>query len=75
MCGYSAEQFGAAPQIRVAEDFLDAAGMGEFCFAEITDPAPYEARAEKLFLFRWNRHYPSGLQFTVPAAESGWRLE
>ncbi len=75
MNGYSARQFGASPQIRVAENFLAAAGAGEFCFAEITDPAPYEARAEKLFLFHWNRRYPSDLQFAAPTADSGWRLE
>lgn len=75
MNGYSAKQFDASPQIRVAKNFLGAAEMGEFCFAEITDPAPYEAQAKKLFLFRWNRRYPSDLQFTISPAEHGWRLE
>lgn len=70
----SAEWFGPAPQIRAAADFLARAGAGEFCLAETDDPAPFEARMERIILWCWNRRYPSDLKFTVPLAEHGWRL-
>ena len=47
------------PFVRVAEDFLDRAGQGEYCFAEDTDLAPLADRLEGLVLYRWNRTYPA----------------
>ena len=47
------------PLARVAEDFLDRAGQGEYCFAENTDLAPLADRLEGLVLYRWNRAYPA----------------
>lgn len=61
-------------RIAVAEDFLDRALPGEFCFAEGAALAPSEERIEELILFRWNRVYPADRFFDLPLEEHGWRL-
>lgn len=74
MNAYSARQFEPlAPHIRVAEDFLDRAGPGDFCFAETIDPAPWRARLEQVHLYRWNRVYPADLRMTLDL--SAFRLD
>lgn len=72
---YSAKQFSPEESagFTVDEDFLEHAGAGDYCFAEITDPTPYEARMEKIILYRWNRRYPASLHFAIPLAEHGWK--
>lgn len=60
MSPYTAKQFDPAPAtLRVAEDFLDRAGEGEYCFAEFPPLAQVLDRAEGLILYRWNRTYPA----------------
>lgn len=73
---YSAKQFSPEESagFTIDESFLEHAGAGDFCFAETTDPAPYEERIEKLILYRWNRRYPASLHFSIPLAEHGWKL-
>lgn len=73
MNSYSAKQFSEFPEaIRTAEDFPQQAGVGELCFFEDTDPAPYIEEAEAVILYKWNRHYPSDRWFPLPL--EGWRL-
>lgn len=73
---YSAKQFSSeeSADFTIDECFLEHAGADDFCFAETTDPAPYEERIEKLILYRWNRRYPASLHFSIPLAEHGWKL-
>lgn len=60
MSPYSARQFDPVPaNLHPAEDFLDQAKGGEFCFAEFPPLAPWLDRAEGLVLYRWNRIYPA----------------
>lgn len=60
MSPYSAKQFDPAPaNLRAAEDFLDRAGKGSYCFAEFPPLAPVLDRAEGLVVYRWNRTYPA----------------
>lgn len=60
MSPYSAKQFDPAPaNLRAAEDFLDRAGKGAYCFAEFPPLAPVLDRAEGLVVYRWNRTYPA----------------
>ena len=51
--------------LAVDDDFLQKAGYGEFCFAENADIAQYTLKIEKIYLFRWNRHYPADIYFPV----------
>lgn len=73
---YSAKQFSesAAPQILVEDNFLSAAGTGEYCFVEDCDVTPYIRRVEKLILYRWNRLYPSDQTFLIDLSAGGWKL-
>lgn len=73
---YSAKQFEAEAQVRLdaAEDFLDTAQYGDFCFVEGLPLAPYEDKLEQVILFRWNRTYPADTYFDLPLREHGWTL-
>lgn len=74
MTAYSARQFAPLPpHIQVAEDPLDRAGPGEFCFVETADPAPWQDRLEQVLLYRWNRVYPADVRSTLDL--SGFRLD
>lgn len=72
--GYSAKQFSPeeSADFVVDEQFLEHAGAGDFCFAEITDAAPFEADMEQIICYRWNRRYPADLHFSIPLAAHGW---
>ncbi len=74
MNAYTRRQFSEDPgdvRIRVAEDFLDRAQTGEFCFAEVCSVSA--AKPERLILFRWNRVYPADLRFDLPDFPAQWR--
>jgi hypothetical protein len=71
MNAYSARQFAPAPQITIAENFLQQAEKGEFCFVENIDPALALPRLEKLILYRWNRSYPGDFFLKLPL--ENWR--
>lgn len=65
---YSAGQFEEAGEnIRIAEDYLQQAGAGEYCFCELQLP---RENIQNIVLYRWNRHYPADLQFPVELLES-----
>jgi len=73
MDAYSAGLFEPpAANIRVAEDFLDQAGAGEYCLLEDREAAPYLDKIEKIILYRWNRAYPGDFFFDIDLNE-GWR--
>ena len=55
--------------LEVDDEFLQKAGNGEFCFVENADITQYTPKIEKLYLFRWNRHYPADLYFPLDLGE------
>jgi len=67
---YSFSQFNkddlSSLTLKVREDCLSAAGNGDYCFIEKEDPAACMDRIEGLYLFNWNRTYPSDTFCTVP---------
>ena len=71
MNAYSAKLF---PQnaVHVDEDFLQKAGMGEYCFVETT-PLTQLPDAESIILCKWNRRYPATCKFPSQLLE-GMRL-
>lgn len=76
MNAYSAAQFSEdTPSLRVAEDFLEMAGAGEYCFVENTDMTAAADRAEGLVIYRWNRSYPSDVKFPMELFSHKWHLE
>ena len=66
---YSAPLFEAAP---VCVDAALPARAGEWCFLEDADPAELLARAGEVWLYRWNRHYPSDRKF--PGLGPEWTM-
>ena len=49
---------------RVSEDAFLQAGE-DYCFVEREDPAPYAEKITEAVIYRWNRHYPSDVVFTM----------
>lgn len=75
MNGYSAGQFTKIhPNIRIAEDFLEKAGAGEYCFVEDKDVADAADRVEEVVIFRWNRRYPADVRFPMALFSQRWAL-
>ncbi len=71
MSNYSGKQFAEEDQTNIIfdDDYLQKAAAGEFCFVELDDIAQYGASIEKLIIYRWNRHYPSDLKFTLDISD------
>lgn len=57
----------------VAEDYLDRAQAGDFCFVEDRSPAPWLDRLEEVRLYRWGRVYPADVWLGLDLAD-GWAL-
>lgn len=74
---YSEKQFSGcnAKQINVADDFLNEAAPGEYCFVEDQSVDLYEQWVEQIILFKWNRKYPGDLFFNVDVRGPEWNLE
>ncbi|MBO5060165.1 MAG: ribonuclease Z [Clostridia bacterium] len=73
MSGYSFAQFTeVAENIIVDENFLSAAGKDDFCFVETCTFSP--DTAERLYVFKWNRVYPSDLKLSFDIEKSGFAL-
>lgn len=77
MNAYSYRQFGQADAkaISVAEDFLDSAKNGEYCFVENVSVKAYEKKIEKVIIFRWNRRYPGDQFLEIDLSGKFWKLE
>ena len=72
---YSASMFTEeADRIHTADDFLEQAGCGDFCFVEDKAVLPYTDRIEQIILFRWNRAYPADMYFDI-TLDSPWKLQ
>ncbi|MBE5877305.1 MAG: ribonuclease Z [Lachnospiraceae bacterium] len=76
MNAYSFEQFEEAmgTNVSVAEDFVDKAEVGEYCFVENIAITEYEGKIENLILYKWNRVYPSDLKLDIDLNSSNWQL-
>ena len=49
----------------VNADFLECAGEGDFCFIENVSASEYIEKIDKVYLFKWNRKYPSDFTFDL----------
>lgn len=75
MDAYTAKQFNTLPEnARVSEDFLTEAGEGEFCFVEDHHLEEVSDRIESMYLFHWNRRYPSDFKLDFLPDEHEFRL-
>ena len=64
MSDYSARQF--TEPVYHGPDYLSGANSGDWCFAENAEYGDFTDKIRKIVLFRWNRHYPSDVQFRFP---------
>ena len=71
---YSQKLFIGFGGVEIADDFLDRAGTGEYCFVENVPLAPYVDKIEKIYLIKWNRVYPSDTYFDLDMS-LGWNLQ
>lgn len=69
---YSAKLFTEADNITVPEDFPDCARAEDFCFFERVRPDL--SKAEGLYIFLWNRTYPSDLKWELAPETEGFVL-
>ena len=72
---YTAKQFTEEEQpcLNIQEDYLTHISEDDICFVENLPLDDYEKNITKLILYRWNRIYPSDVQF--PFDLSDWELE
>lgn len=64
MSDYSARQF--EEPVYHGPDYLSGAENSDWCFVENSDYEDHAEKIEKIFLFRWNRHYPADAHFQFP---------
>lgn len=73
MNDYSGRQFrDMKMEFCTAEDFLDRAKEGDYCFVEDTGIAGAAAEIEEFIIFRWNRKYPGDAGPDLLPWESGF---
>lgn len=68
---YSVPLFSTAERdIGVCEDFLDKAGVDDFCFIENASVAAYKEKITRLIVYKWNRDYPADFFFDIDYAKN-----
>ena len=73
MNAYSGKLFREySKDIIIDEEFLDKADSEDYCFIENSDYMPYVDNAQKIILFKWNRHYPADTFFSVDLNDGNW---
>lgn len=72
MSEYSAKQFEANDNIIVSNSYLEEATENDFCFIE--DGEFCVDFASEITIYRWNRHYPSDVNFNVDLISKGFVL-
>ena len=75
MNAYSYSQFEGhgAEKIRVAEDFLERAGEGDYCFVEDRPLEPFLHKITEIVACRWNRKYPGDVFLDVDLEDGTWK--
>ena len=69
---YTARQFEAGASLRISDTPWTDAGAGEYYFAE--DGEICAKSVEKVYLFHWNRLYPSDCKLTLDLHALGFTL-
>ncbi len=72
---YSSPLFSQFPQerLRIAEDFLQQAATGDWCFVENQCLQSYEPVIEAVVIYQWNRRYPADFYFDLDLTQ--WKLQ
>ncbi|MDD6258281.1 MAG: hypothetical protein PUA69_03400 [Erysipelotrichaceae bacterium] len=76
MSSYSASLFPDLPDyVSVSDDFLEEADNGDICFVEDRALLPYADKIDTMYLFFWNRHYPSDFKLDYIPSEHSMTLQ
>ena len=59
---YSKQLFGDYENLEVNQEF-GFAGKDDFCFVEDSEIVSYEDMVDEVYLYKWNRKYPSDVKF------------
>lgn len=72
---YSLKQFidFKLSNLKVDENFMDLAKIGEYCFVENISLEIYESQIERIILYHWNRTYPADFYFTIDVENQKWQ--
>lgn len=68
---YSAKLFENKCTLAISDDFCQVAGEEDFCFIENTS-VPID-KVKELYIFWWNRDYPSDTYFGYDPVEFGFK--
>ena len=60
------------PFVTVEENFLEQAGVQDFCFVENQPLQPWLEKIDTVTVYRWNRVYPADTYLDLDL--SGWQL-
>lgn len=71
MSEYSFNMFSDCANVIANNDFLLQAQSGDFCFIEDTE-VPFE-NIEDIYIFNWNRDYPSDKYFAFDLKTNGYK--
>ena len=71
MSEYSVNMFSDCANVIANNDFLLQAQSGDFCFIEDTE-VPFE-NIEDIYIFNWNRDYPSDKYFAFDLKTNGYK--
>ncbi len=67
---FSESLFAGYDNVYIAENMLDEATNGDFCFVENKDVSANVNKIEKLIIYKWNRLYPSDFKFNETLLDS-----
>ena len=68
------EQADCNEKIKIADDPLSACTDGDVAFVEGLPLTPHIADVEELFVYRWNRLYPSDVKLDIDIADCGFKI-
>lgn len=68
---YTAGQFETTDGLKICPDFLEEAKEEDYCFVE-KETIPMD-KVSELFIFRWNRAYPSDVYFSYDLGDLGFK--
>ncbi len=76
MNNYSFNQFSneTAHNIIVNDNFLNIAGIKDYCFVENNKLTEYINKIEKIIVYKWNRSYPSDTKLDINLKSNCFKL-
>ncbi len=71
---YSEDILGSYASVVFSDNPFDDAGDNDSVFVESLSIMPYISKIDKIYVYKWNRDYPSDLQVDIDPAALGFKL-